>query len=145
MALASSITTSNNNITTSSYYTNSNISNIKRNSNISNNSNYNSNNMALAHWRLSFAHGNVGCGQIIVGIIIIIIIVIILIIISSTIIVIKSLVVVWAKRARQPAGPDLGWLRINGANTPGVAAKVLNSDRLGTKVRPGTSGKIKAG
>ena len=36
-------------------------------------------------------------------------------------------------------------LQINGVNTNGAAAKVMNFDRLGEKVRPGTSGKIKAG
>ena len=34
------------------------------------------------------------------------------------------------------------WLRTNGVNTTGVAAKVMNSDRLGKKVRPGTFGNI---
>ena len=34
-------------------------------------------------------------------------------------------------------------LRTNGVNTNGAAAKVINNfDRLGKKVRPGTSGKI---
>ena len=30
------------------------------------------------------------------------------------------------------------WLRTNGVNTSGAAAKVMNFDRLGKKVRPGT-------
>ena len=37
------------------------------------------------------------------------------------------------------------WLRTNGVGTNGAAAKVMNSDRLGKKVRPGTSGNIKVG
>ena len=37
------------------------------------------------------------------------------------------------------------WLRTNGVNTNGAAAKVMNFDRLGEKVRPGTFGKIKVG
>ena len=35
------------------------------------------------------------------------------------------------------------WLRTNGVNTNGAAAKVMNFDRLGKKVRPGTFGKDK--
>ena len=34
------------------------------------------------------------------------------------------------------------WLRTNGVNPNGAAAKVRNFDRLGKKVRPGTFGKI---
>ena len=37
------------------------------------------------------------------------------------------------------------WLRTHGVNTHGVAAKVINFDVLGKKVRPGTFGKIKVG
>ena len=37
------------------------------------------------------------------------------------------------------------WLRTNGVNANGAAAKVTNFDRLVKKVRPGTSGKIKVG
>ena len=37
------------------------------------------------------------------------------------------------------------WSRTNGANTNGAATKVINFDRVGKKVRPGTFGKIKAG
>ena len=37
------------------------------------------------------------------------------------------------------------WLRTNGVNTNGAAAKVMNLERLGKKVRPGTSGNIKVG
>ena len=37
------------------------------------------------------------------------------------------------------------WLRTNGVNTNGAAAEVIDSDRLGKKVRPGTLGKIKLG
>ena len=38
-----------------------------------------------------------------------------------------------------------GWLRTNGVNTNGAAAKVMNSDGLGKKVRPGTFGNIQVG
>ena len=37
------------------------------------------------------------------------------------------------------------WLRTNGVNTNGAAAKVMNFDRFGKKVLPGTLGKIKVG
>ena len=37
------------------------------------------------------------------------------------------------------------WLRTNGANTNGAAAKVIMFDSLGEKVRPGTFGNIKVG
>ena len=37
------------------------------------------------------------------------------------------------------------WLRTNGVNTNGAAAKATNVDRLGKKVSPGTFGKIKLG
>ena len=37
------------------------------------------------------------------------------------------------------------WLRTNGFNTNGAVAKVLNFDRLGKKVRPGTFGQIEVG
>ena len=38
------------------------------------------------------------------------------------------------------------WLRTNGVDTDGVAAKVIiNVDRLWKKVRPGTFGMIKVG
>ena len=37
------------------------------------------------------------------------------------------------------------WLRTNGVSTNGAAAKVMNFDRLGKKVRPGTFGNIKVG
>ena len=37
------------------------------------------------------------------------------------------------------------WLRTNGLNTNGAAAKIMNFDRLGKNVRPGTFGKIKVG
>ena len=37
------------------------------------------------------------------------------------------------------------WLRTNGVNTNEAAAKVMNFDRLGKKVRPGTFGNIKVG
>ena len=33
------------------------------------------------------------------------------------------------------------WLRTNGVNTNGAAAKVMSFDRLGEKVRPGTLGR----
>ena len=35
------------------------------------------------------------------------------------------------------------WLRTNGVNTNGAAATVMNFDRLGKNIRPGTFGKIK--
>ena len=37
------------------------------------------------------------------------------------------------------------WLRTNGVNTNGTAAKVMIFGGLGKKVRPGTSGNIKVG
>ena len=37
------------------------------------------------------------------------------------------------------------WLRTNGVNTNGAAAKVRDVDWLWKKVRPGTFGKIKVG
>ena len=40
--------------------------------------------------------------------------------------------------------PRLG-CKTNGVNTNGAAAKVMNFDRLGKKVRPGTFVNIKAG
>ena len=58
-----------------------------------------------------------------------------------------------ARSARLPTRPSspsayerrgsLSWLRTNGVNTNRAAAKVMNFDRLGKKVRPGTFGKIK--
>ena len=36
-------------------------------------------------------------------------------------------------------------LRTNGVNTNGAAAKVINVDRLGNKVRPSTLGKTRVG
>ena len=39
----------------------------------------------------------------------------------------------------------LAWLRTNGVNTNGAAAKAMNFDTLGKKVRPGTFGKIEVG
>ena len=44
-----------------------------------------------------------------------------------------------------PAKPIASWLRTNGVNTNGAAAKVINLDRLAKRVRPGTFGKIKVG
>ena len=44
---------------------------------------------------------------------------------------------------RGEGGATLSWLRTNGVNTHGAAAKVMNFVRLGKKVRPGTSGNIK--
>ena len=40
---------------------------------------------------------------------------------------------------------ELPWLRTNGVNTNGAAAKVMTFDRLGKKVRPVTFGEIKVG
>ena len=37
------------------------------------------------------------------------------------------------------------WLRTNGINTNGAAAKVINFDGLGKMVRPCTSGETKVG
>ena len=37
------------------------------------------------------------------------------------------------------------WLRTNRVNTNGAVAKVMNFDRLGKELRPGTFGKIKVG
>ena len=37
------------------------------------------------------------------------------------------------------------WLRTNGVNTDGAAAKVTNSDRLGKTACPGTFGNIQVG
>ena len=48
----------------------------------------------------------------------------------------------WAGGCPAGRGP---WLRTDGVNTNGAAAKVTNYGTLETKVRPGTSGKIKAG
>ena len=42
-------------------------------------------------------------------------------------------------------GEGLVGLRTSGVHTTGAAAKVMNFDRLGKKVRPGTFGKIKVG
>ena len=39
----------------------------------------------------------------------------------------------------------IAWLRTPGVNTNGAAAKVMDSDRLGNRVRPGTLGLIKVG
>ena len=39
----------------------------------------------------------------------------------------------------------MSWLRTNGVNANGAAAKVMNSDWLGKNVRHGTFGKIKVG
>ena len=39
----------------------------------------------------------------------------------------------------------IGGLRTNEVNTNGAAAKVMNVDRLGKKVRTGAFGKIKVG
>ena len=49
------------------------------------------------------------------------------------------------QEARAVLGAGIGWLRTNGVNTNGAAAKAMNFDRLGKKVHPGTFGKIKAG
>ena len=39
----------------------------------------------------------------------------------------------------------MSWLRTNGVNTNGAAAKGMSFNRLGKKVRPGTFGKIQVG
>ena len=41
------------------------------------------------------------------------------------------------------ASPTYPWFRTNGVSTNGAAAEVMNVDRLGKKVRPGTFGNIK--
>ena len=43
-------------------------------------------------------------------------------------------------RGRQPGSRGGIWLLTNVVNTNGAAAKVMNFDRLGKKVRPGTLG-----
>ena len=49
-------------------------------------------------------------------------------------------------RRRQAAAKTTpAWLRTNGVNTNGAAANGFNFDRWGTKVRPGTFGKINVG
>ena len=50
----------------------------------------------------------------------------------------------WGTRSAGDSGAMV-WLRTNGVNTNGAAAKVMNFDRLGGKVCPGTLGKIKVG
>ena len=50
-----------------------------------------------------------------------------------------------AEIASSEAKHSLFWLRTNGVNTNGAAAKVVNFDRLGKKVCPGTFGRIKVG
>ena len=40
---------------------------------------------------------------------------------------------------------NTNWVRTNGVNTNRAAAKVMDFDRLGKKVGPGTFGKIKVG
>ena len=44
-----------------------------------------------------------------------------------------------------PSAPSQPWLRTNGVNTNGAAAKLMTFDRLGEKVRPDIFGKIKVG
>ena len=51
----------------------------------------------------------------------------------------------WTSAAEGSAAARCLWLRTNGVNTNGAAAKVINFDRLGKKVRPGTFGKTKVG
>ena len=50
------------------------------------------------------------------------------------------------RRTRKPAAAEILWLRTNGVSIDGAAAKVMNFDRLGKKVRPaGTFGNIEVG
>ena len=46
---------------------------------------------------------------------------------------------------RRVLGRGGAWLRTNGVNTNGAAAKAMDFDGLGNKVRSGTFGKIKVG
>ena len=48
----------------------------------------------------------------------------------------------WQGRKSRPS-EGFARLRTNGVNNNGAAAKEMNFDRLGKKVRPGTFGKIK--
>ena len=47
--------------------------------------------------------------------------------------------------ARQVTLRVASWFRTNGVNANGAAAKVINFDRSGKKVRPGTVGNINIG
>ena len=51
----------------------------------------------------------------------------------------------YTRTLRTPQTSHASWLRTNGVNTNGAAAKVMKFDRLGKKVRPGTFGKTKVG
>ena len=74
---------------------------------------------------------------------IIIIIMITVIIITITIILTMIIVLIVIIMIILIAGRP--WLRTNGVDTNGAAAKVRDFGRLGEKVRPGTFGKIKVG
>ena len=65
-----------------------------------------------------------------IGTIIIIMTIIIIVIMISSIIILRVIIVI---------------LRTNGVNANGAAAKVMNFDTLGKKVRPGIFGKINVG
>ena len=75
-------------------------------------------------------------------IIVILIIVIIIIIIMIIIVIIITLIMIILVTRINHVEP---WLRTNGVRANGAAAKVINFDRLGKKVRPGAFGKIKVG
>ena len=72
---------------------------------------------------------------IVIIIIIIVIILVIIVIIVITIIIVILIVIIMI----------IPWLRTHGVNAHGAAAKVMNFDGLGKKVRPGTFGKTKVG
>ena len=50
-----------------------------------------------------------------------------------------------AWQAKRMRAVVLSWLRTDGVNTDGAAAKVVTFDRLGKKVSPGTFYEIKVG
>ena len=79
----------------------------------------------------------------------IIVLIVIVIIIITTMIIIIATVINNNSRSRAWAQDQTGlcssWLRTTGVNTNGAAAKVINFDRLGKKVHPGTLRKITVG
>ena len=82
------------------------------------------------------------------NVIVILIIVIIIIVIVVIVVIVVILVIVVITAVGSAGGPSRRapfWLRRNGVNTNGAAAKVIYVDRLGNRVRPGTFGNIKVG